>query len=89
MSVMAVVTNCALIGMSPQVKAYFPESETQLILWTAAIEVTCVHKHKDMNTADYSGCIGRLHIEQNLFVADFKVCSVPPRVSKLQHIYVM
>lgn len=39
MSVIAVVTNCALIGMSPQVKAYFPESETQLILWTVAIEV--------------------------------------------------
>ena len=39
MSVIAVVTNCALIGMSPQVKSYFPESETQLILWTAAIEV--------------------------------------------------
>lgn len=38
MSVIAVVTNCALIGMSPQVKSCFPESETQLILWTAAIE---------------------------------------------------
>lgn len=38
MSVIAVVTNCALIGMSPQVKAYFPESEMQLILWTVAIE---------------------------------------------------
>uniref|UniRef100_A0A4W6EUW4 Anoctamin n=1 Tax=Lates calcarifer TaxID=8187 RepID=A0A4W6EUW4_LATCA len=38
MSVIAVVTNFALIGMSPQVKAYFPESETQLILWTVAIE---------------------------------------------------
>lgn len=38
MSVIAVVTNCALIGLSPQVKAYFPDSETQLILWTVAIE---------------------------------------------------
>ncbi|XP_037830354.1 anoctamin-10 isoform X2 [Kryptolebias marmoratus] len=38
MSVIAVVTNCALIGMSPQVKGYFPDSETQLILWTVAIE---------------------------------------------------
>ncbi|KAG7222049.1 hypothetical protein INR49_016809 [Caranx melampygus] len=38
MSVIAVVTNFALIGMSPQVKAYFPASETQLILWTVAIE---------------------------------------------------
>ncbi|KAM4579753.1 anoctamin-10 [Odontesthes bonariensis] len=38
MSVIAVVTNCALIGLSPQVKAYFPDSETQLMLWTVAIE---------------------------------------------------
>ncbi|XP_047216782.1 anoctamin-10 [Girardinichthys multiradiatus] len=37
-SVIAVVTNCALIGMSPQIKAYFPDSETQLILWTVTIE---------------------------------------------------
>lgn len=45
MSVIAIVTNCALIGMSPQVKAYFPESETQLILWTVAIEVILKHMH--------------------------------------------
>ncbi len=45
MSVIAVVTNCSLIGMSPQVKAYFPESETQLILWTVAIEVIHIHTH--------------------------------------------
>uniref|UniRef100_A0A8C2Z468 Anoctamin n=1 Tax=Cyclopterus lumpus TaxID=8103 RepID=A0A8C2Z468_CYCLU len=38
MSVIAVVTNCSLIGMSPQVKAYFPESDMQLILWTVAVE---------------------------------------------------
>ncbi|CAM4697705.1 unnamed protein product [Leuciscus chuanchicus] len=38
MSVIAVVTNCALIGLSPQVNAYFPESETQLILVVVAIE---------------------------------------------------
>ncbi|XP_051720242.1 anoctamin-10 [Ctenopharyngodon idella] len=38
MSVIAVVTNCALIGLSPQVHAYFPESETQLILVVVAIE---------------------------------------------------
>uniref|UniRef100_A0AAQ4NRR5 Anoctamin n=1 Tax=Gasterosteus aculeatus aculeatus TaxID=481459 RepID=A0AAQ4NRR5_GASAC len=38
MSVIAVVTNCSLIGMSPQVKAYFPDSDMQLILWTVAIE---------------------------------------------------
>lgn len=40
MSAIAVVTNCALIGLSPQVKAYFPDSETRLILWVAAVEVT-------------------------------------------------
>lgn len=44
-SVIAVVTNFALIGMSPQVKAYFPASETQLILWTVAIEVIYLHIH--------------------------------------------
>lgn len=38
MSVIAVVTNCALIGMSPQVKAYFEGSQEQLIFWTVAIE---------------------------------------------------
>ncbi|XP_034553256.1 anoctamin-10 isoform X1 [Notolabrus celidotus] len=38
MSVIAVVTNCALIGMSPQVKTYFQGSEEQLIFWTVAIE---------------------------------------------------
>lgn len=40
MSAIAVVTNCTLIGLSPQVKAYFPDSETRLILWVAAIEVS-------------------------------------------------
>ncbi|XP_054637506.1 anoctamin-10 [Dunckerocampus dactyliophorus] len=38
MSVMAIVTNCALIGMSRQVRAYFPDSDMQLILWTVALE---------------------------------------------------
>uniref|UniRef100_A0A9J7ZVR2 Anoctamin n=1 Tax=Cyprinus carpio carpio TaxID=630221 RepID=A0A9J7ZVR2_CYPCA len=38
MSIIAVVTNCALIGLSSQVKAYFPESETQMILIVVAIE---------------------------------------------------
>ncbi|KAL4629986.1 anoctamin-10 isoform X2 [Arapaima gigas] len=38
MSIMAVVTNCALIGMSPQMKSYFPDSETQLILLVVAVE---------------------------------------------------
>ncbi|XP_054846716.1 anoctamin-10 [Eublepharis macularius] len=32
MSVISVVTNCALIGMSPQVNALFPDSKTELIL---------------------------------------------------------
>lgn len=39
MSVIAVVTNCALIGLSPQVQAYFPEADTQLILTVVAVEV--------------------------------------------------
>ncbi|XP_043117369.1 anoctamin-10 isoform X3 [Puntigrus tetrazona] len=38
MSIIAVVTNCALIGLSPQAKAYFPESDSQLILIVVAIE---------------------------------------------------
>uniref|UniRef100_A0A672Q244 Anoctamin n=1 Tax=Sinocyclocheilus grahami TaxID=75366 RepID=A0A672Q244_SINGR len=38
MSIIAVVTNCALIGLSSQVKAYFPESETEMILIVVAIE---------------------------------------------------
>ncbi|XP_048694653.2 anoctamin-10 isoform X3 [Caretta caretta] len=32
MSVISVVTNCALIGLSPQVNALFPDSKTDLIL---------------------------------------------------------
>ncbi|XP_019750617.1 anoctamin-10 isoform X2 [Hippocampus comes] len=38
MSVIAIVTNCTLIGMSPQVRAYFPNSEMHLMLWTVAVE---------------------------------------------------
>ncbi|XP_060060838.1 anoctamin-10 isoform X1 [Erinaceus europaeus] len=38
MSVISVVTNCALIGMSPQVSALFPESKTDLILTVVAVE---------------------------------------------------
>ncbi|XP_028673774.1 LOW QUALITY PROTEIN: anoctamin-10 [Erpetoichthys calabaricus] len=37
MSVISVITNCALIGMSPQVKSLF-QSETQLILLVAAVQ---------------------------------------------------
>lgn len=38
MSVISVVTNCALIGMSPQVNALFPESKTDLVLIVVAVE---------------------------------------------------
>ncbi|KAL0599712.1 UPF0764 protein C16orf89, partial [Plecturocebus cupreus] len=38
MSVISVVTNCALIGMSPQVNAIFPESKADLILIVVAVE---------------------------------------------------
>ncbi|XP_061529582.1 anoctamin-10 isoform X1 [Phycodurus eques] len=38
MSVIAIVTNCTLISMSPHVRAYFPDSEMHLMLWTVAIE---------------------------------------------------
>lgn len=34
------VTNCALIGMSPQVNALFPESKLDLILIVVAVEHT-------------------------------------------------
>lgn len=58
MSVIAVVTNCALIGMSPQVKAYFSESDTQLILWTVAVEVTHTNKHTTNST---NSCVCGIH----------------------------
>ncbi|NXS66097.1 ANO10 protein, partial [Pandion haliaetus] len=38
MSVISVVTNCILIGMSPQVNALFPDSKTDLILTVALVE---------------------------------------------------
>ncbi|XP_077382148.1 anoctamin-10 isoform X3 [Festucalex cinctus] len=38
MSVIAIVTNCTLIGMSPQARAFFPDSEMHLMLWTVAVE---------------------------------------------------
>ncbi|XP_076844677.1 anoctamin-10 isoform X2 [Brachyhypopomus gauderio] len=38
MSVIAVVTNCALIGLSPQVTGYFSGADTQLILTVVAVE---------------------------------------------------
>ena len=34
------VTNCALIGMSPQVNALFPESKADLVLIVVAVEVS-------------------------------------------------
>nr|XP_025954493.1 anoctamin-10 isoform X2 [Dromaius novaehollandiae] len=38
MSVISVVTNCILIGMSPQVNALFPDSKMDLILTVALVE---------------------------------------------------
>ncbi|XP_069504936.1 anoctamin-10 [Ambystoma mexicanum] len=38
MGVISVVTNCALIGMSPQVNALFQDSKTELILIVVAVE---------------------------------------------------
>ncbi|XP_034616752.1 anoctamin-10 isoform X1 [Trachemys scripta elegans] len=38
MSVISVVTNCALIGLSPQVNALFPDSKTDLILIVVLVE---------------------------------------------------
>ncbi|KAJ1101738.1 hypothetical protein NDU88_006803, partial [Pleurodeles waltl] len=38
MGVISVVTNCALIGMSPQVNALFPDDKTELVLIVAAVE---------------------------------------------------
>ncbi|NXK50291.1 ANO10 protein, partial [Chauna torquata] len=40
MSVISVVTNCILIGMSPQVNALFPDSKMDLILTVALVEVS-------------------------------------------------
>lgn len=38
MSVISVVTNCVLIGMSPQVNALFPDSKMDLVLTVALVE---------------------------------------------------
>lgn len=38
MSVISVVTNCALIGMSPQVSTFFPDSSAELIMLVVGIE---------------------------------------------------
>lgn len=40
MSVISVVTNCILIGMSPQVDALFPDSKMDLVLAVALVEVS-------------------------------------------------
>lgn len=66
MSVIAIVTNCALIGMSPQVKAYFTESETQLILWTVAIEVILKHMHTQRHSYAISYSL-YLYINSSVF----------------------
>lgn len=57
MSVISVVTNCILIGMSPQVNALFPDSEMDLILTVALVEVSlpsnsaCVLVANNMNNS--------------------------------------
>ncbi|XP_063291470.1 anoctamin-10-like [Pelobates fuscus] len=38
MGIIAVITNCTLLGMSPQVNAMFPDSKMDLILTVAAVE---------------------------------------------------
>lgn len=40
MTVISVVTNCVLIGMSPQVNALFPDSKIELILIVVLAEVS-------------------------------------------------
>lgn len=40
MSVISVVTNCILIGMSPEVDALFPDSKMDLVLTVALVEVS-------------------------------------------------
>lgn len=65
----AVVTNCALIGMSPQVKAYFPESETQLILWIVAVEV--MHKYVHAQKHTYSTYVHTLIYRGHIGTACF------------------
>ncbi|XP_068944702.1 anoctamin-10 isoform X3 [Petaurus breviceps papuanus] len=47
MSVISVVTNCALIGMSPQLNAVFPDSKTDLILIVVAVEVNSLGGYRD------------------------------------------
>lgn len=45
MSVISVITNCVLIGMSPQVNALFPDSKIELILIVVLAEVSGRLKH--------------------------------------------
>ncbi|MEJ1285944.1 anoctamin 10 [Cricetulus griseus] len=71
MSVISVVTNCALIGMSPQVNAVFPESKTDLVLIVVAVEddiltmlMFCVRKgapvdYKAFRSSRFPFCAGR------------------------------
>lgn len=57
MSVISVVTNCILIGMSPQVNALFPDSKMDLMLTVALVEVSlpsnsaCVLVANNMNNS--------------------------------------
>ncbi|XP_042812722.1 anoctamin-10 isoform X4 [Panthera tigris] len=49
MSVISVVTNCALIGMSPQVNALFPESKLDLVLIVVAVELFLMESYSYKN----------------------------------------
>lgn len=40
MTVISVITNCILIGMSPQVNALFPDSKSELIIIVVLAEVS-------------------------------------------------
>lgn len=48
------VTNCALIGMSPQVNALLPESKMELILIVVAVEVSENLSLSEISTLDTS-----------------------------------
>lgn len=56
MSVISVVTNCILIGMSPEVDALFPDSKMDLVLTVALVEVSLPSKmHVIANNPNISG----------------------------------
>ncbi|CAB1334725.1 unnamed protein product [Coregonus sp. 'balchen'] len=77
MSVIAVATNCALIGMSPQVKSYFPESETQLILWVVGFEVSSRLLHCVFECRCKPGRVQRHFLLASKFILTFVIPDVP------------